>query len=41
MKGYFRFNVNIQGKNPNFGNFLTGTTFKSTPAYANVDLLAR
>ena len=38
--GYFRFNVNYQGKNPNFGNFRTGTTFRSTPSYAIVDLFA-
>ena len=43
--GYFRFNVNYQGKNPNFGNFrsgtaLTGFTFKNTPSYAVVDLFA-
>ncbi len=38
--GYFRFNVNLQGKNPNFGNFKTGNTFKSTPSYAVVDLFA-
>ena len=40
LGGYFRFNVNHQGKNPNFGNFLTGTTFKSTPSYQIVDLFA-
>ena len=39
--GYLRFNVNYQGKNPNFGNFKTGpTAFKSTPSYAIVDLFA-
>ena len=39
--GYFRFNVNYQGRNPNFGNFKTGpTAFKSTPSYAIVDLFA-
>jgi iron complex outermembrane recepter protein len=32
--GYFRFNVNYQGKNPNFG------TLSSTPAFAIVDLFA-
>ncbi len=37
---YLRFNVNHQGKNPNFGNFRTGTTFKSTPSYQIVDLFA-
>ncbi|MBV1687922.1 TonB-dependent receptor [Novosphingobium sp. G106] len=40
IAGYFRFNVNYQGNNPNFGNFRTGTTFKSTPSYAIVDLFA-
>jgi iron complex outermembrane receptor protein len=35
--GYFRFNVNVQGKNPNFGNFRTGNVFKSTPAFAIAD----
>ena len=40
LGGYFRFNVNHQGKNPNFGNFRTGTTFKSTPSYQIVDLFA-
>ncbi len=43
--GYFRFNLNYQGKNPNFGNFrsgtaLTGFAFKKTPSYAVVDLFA-
>ena len=37
---YARFNVNYQGKNPGYGNFRTGTTFKSTPSYAIVDLFA-
>jgi iron complex outermembrane recepter protein len=38
--GYFRFNLNYQGNNPNYGNFRTGGAFKSTPAYAIVDLFA-
>ena len=39
--GYFRFNVNYQGKNPNFGNFRSATgTFRKTPAYTVVDLFA-
>jgi len=38
--GYLRFNVNYQGKNPNYGNFRTGTTFKNVPSYAVVDLFA-
>ena len=38
--GYFRFNVNYRGNNPNFGNFRSGTAFKSTPSYAIVDLFA-
>lgn len=37
---YFRFNANFQGKNPNYGNFRTSTTFRSTPSYAIVDLFA-
>ena len=40
IDGYFRFNVNFQGDNPNFGNFRNGTTFKSTPSYALVDIFA-
>ena len=41
LAGYFRFNVNYTGKNPNFGNFRSGTSvFKSTPEYAVVDLFA-
>lgn len=38
--GYFRFNANYQGKNPNFGNFADPATgrFKSVPSYAIVDL---
>jgi iron complex outermembrane recepter protein len=40
LGGYFRFNVNYQGKNPNFGNFRTGGAFRSTPSYAIVDLFA-
>lgn len=38
--GYVRFNANYQGKNPNFGNFRSGTTFKSNPDYAIVDVFA-
>jgi iron complex outermembrane receptor protein len=40
LGGYFRFNVNYQGNNPNYGNFRTGGAFRSTPAYAIVDLFA-
>jgi iron complex outermembrane recepter protein len=40
LGGYFRFNVAYYGNNPNFGNFRSGTTFRSTPAYAVVDLFA-
>mgnify|MGYP006200392951 FL=1 len=40
LDGYFRFNLNYQGRNPNYGNFRTGAAFKSTPAYAVVDLFA-
>ena len=32
--------VSYQGNNPNSGNFRTGGAFKSTPAYAVVDLFA-
>ncbi|KMS51944.1 hypothetical protein V474_02545 [Novosphingobium barchaimii LL02] len=40
LAGYFRFNVNFKGKNPNFGNFKSGTEFRSTPSFAIVDLFA-
>lgn len=40
LAGYLRFNVNYQGKNPNYGNFRTGGAYKSTPSYAIVDLFA-
>lgn len=43
--GYFRFNLNFQGKNPNFGNFGQvdadgNRSFRKTPAYAVLDLFA-
>ncbi|WP_169795117.1 TonB-dependent receptor [Novosphingobium barchaimii] len=39
--GYFRFNVNYQGKNPNFGNFRqTDGSFREAKSYALVDLFA-
>ena len=39
--GYLRFNVKFLGENPNFGNFPDANgNFKSTPAYALVDLYA-
>ena len=38
--GWLFFNVNYQGKNPNYGNFRSGTSFKGTPSYAIVDLFA-
>lgn len=38
--GYFRFNLNYQGNNQNYGNFRTGGAFKQTPAYAVLDLYA-
>jgi iron complex outermembrane recepter protein len=38
--GYFRFNLNYQGKNPNYGNFSTAGVFKAVPAYAILDLFA-
>jgi iron complex outermembrane receptor protein len=40
VDGYVRFNANYQGNNPNFGNFGTGTSFKSTPSYTVFDLFA-
>ena len=40
MGAYFRFNVNIQGNNPNFGNFRTAGAFKQTGSYAIADLFA-
>lgn len=41
IAGYFRFNVNYKGKNPNFGNFrLADGSYTSTKAYALVDLYA-
>ncbi len=38
--GYFRFNLNYQGENPNYGNFATAGVFKPVPAYAILDLFA-
>ncbi len=38
--GYFRFNVNFQGKNPNFCNFPTNGNFLQTKSLALVDLFA-
>ena len=40
LEGYFRFNLNIKGNNPNFGNFATAGVFKPTPSYAVLDLFA-
>jgi iron complex outermembrane recepter protein len=40
LEGYLRFNVSYKGNNPNFGNYRTATGFRSTPAYAIVDLYA-
>ncbi len=41
LGGYFRFNANYQGKNPNFGNFRKADgTFTKTPSYTVVDLFA-
>ena len=40
FEGYFRFNLNYQGKNPNFGNFSTAGVFKAVPSYAILDLFA-
>jgi len=39
-EGYLRFNLNYQGKNPNFGNFPTAGVFKKVPSYAILDLFA-
>lgn len=38
--GYVRFNVNYQGRNPNFGNFTNNGESLQTKAYALVDLFA-
>ena len=40
LEGYFRFNLNIKGNNPNFGNFATAGVFKPAPSYALLDLFA-
>ncbi len=40
LEGYFRFNLNIKGNNPNFGNFPAAGVFKPTPSYAVLDLFA-
>ena len=40
LDAYFRFNLNIKGRNPNFGNFRSASGFKSTPSYALLDLFA-
>lgn len=40
LEGYFRFNLNIKGNNPNYGNFATGNVFRPTPSYAVLDLFA-
>jgi iron complex outermembrane receptor protein len=40
LDGYLRYNLNFQGNNPNYGNFLVGNRFTSTPAYATFDLFA-
>ena len=40
LEGYFRFNLNIKGNNPNFGNFPTAGVFKPAPSYALLDLFA-
>jgi iron complex outermembrane recepter protein len=40
LEGYFRFNLNVKGNNPNFGNFPTAGVFKPTPSYAILDLFA-
>ncbi len=40
IDGYFRANLNIQGNNPNYGNFGTNGVFRNTPSYAIADLFA-
>jgi len=41
VDGYFRFNLNFKGDNPNFGNFPTSSgVYTRTPAYAVLDLFA-
>jgi iron complex outermembrane recepter protein len=40
LEGYFRFNLNVKGNNPNFGNFAAAGVFKPTPSYAVLDLFA-
>ena len=40
IDGYVRFNLNVQGNNPNFGNFRTNGAFKNTPSHAILDLFA-
>jgi iron complex outermembrane recepter protein len=40
LEGYLRFNLNYQGKNPNYGNFSTAGVFKKVPSYAILDLFA-
>jgi iron complex outermembrane recepter protein len=40
FEGYFRFNLNYQGRNPNYGNFSTAGVFKAVPSYAILDLFA-
>jgi iron complex outermembrane recepter protein len=40
VEAYLRFNLNYQGKNPNYGNFSTAGVFKAVPSYAILDLFA-
>lgn len=41
LDGYLRFNVNYQGRNPNFGNFPDAAgNFRKTSSFAIVDLFA-
>jgi iron complex outermembrane recepter protein len=40
LDGYLRFNLNYQGKNPNFGNFPTAGVFRKVPSYAILDLFS-
>jgi iron complex outermembrane receptor protein len=41
LSGYFRFNLDFKGNNPNYGNFVNSTgQYKGTPSYAILDLFA-
>jgi iron complex outermembrane receptor protein len=41
LVGYFRFNLDFRGHNPNYGNFVNADgVYKGVPAYAILDLFA-